>query len=116
MSGLFDVNDSDELWVVKNFFSEHDGVLFPSCIAHILSGIGYGNEYAMCTFPDSIEPDEEPFNGIRFTMYGGHTKVIDEDAFKKITIEACRRYILKNSSRRNQITEILSRHGLNIES
>jgi hypothetical protein len=113
MSRLFEFDDDDDLVVVKNFFSEFTGNL-PDCISRVLNGVGYGNEYAMCTFPDDIEPDEVPFTGVRFTMFENDVKVIDEQTFRAVVVEACRRYLRTNPSKRGEIMDILSKHGLAI--
>ncbi len=112
MTGLFELNDRDDLMIVKNFFCEFDGILFPSCIAYLLDRTGYGNEYAMCEFPEGIEADEKPFIGVRFRMFGGHEKVIDEEAFKAVLLEACRNFVSREPHHFKQIAEILCRHGL----
>ncbi len=112
MTSLFEIDDRDELMIVKNFFCEFDGILFPGCIGYVLDRTGYGNEYAMCEFPEDIEDGEAPFVGVKFRMFGGDEKVISEETFKAVLLEACRRFVRREPQHLKQIGDILSQRGL----
>ena len=103
-------SSKDELMIVKNFFGEFSGS-FKRTITAILNRETYGNEYALCEFPEDLEEWEEPFEGVKFHMWENETQIIDEALFRKIIISACKEYVRLYSDTREEILEILTKYN-----
>lgn len=97
---------NDRLWIVKEYFNKiHD-----SFFLHVINGIianreGRGDEYAGCQFPEEVDYDEEPFEGIK-CWYFEDEVIVSEDDFKKCLILACEEYARLNPEKKEEIKKI----------
>ncbi len=115
LPNLFVLLDGDELLAVKNFFCEFLGNL-PRVVDHILSGRSYGNEYALVCFPTELDEDEEPYEGVKIGMFEDLYTIIDEQTFREVLVEACRRFIHMYPTKQGEIETVLAKHGLTLSS
>jgi len=107
---LFDNLDrkNDPLWIGKEFFNSINNMFFLRTIGYLIKNTGYGDEYGYCDFPDDLEEDEEPFEGVRF-RYHDDEVVVSEDKFKECLSLACKRYEEINPDKSSEIKDLLSR-------
>lgn len=83
-------------------------MFFLRTIGYLVEGTSYGNEYSDCDFPDDLEDDEEPFEGVRF-RYHDDEIVVSEEEFKEYLTLACKRYEDINPDKSSEIKDLLSR-------
>ena len=112
---LFILLDGDELLAVKNFFCEFLGEL-PYAVDTVLNGVGYGNEYALVCFPTELDADEEPYEGVKIGMFEDVYTIIDEQTFREVLVEACRRFVRMYPAKQGEIEAVLGKHGLTLSS
>ncbi len=107
---LFEVSicDNDPFWIVKEYFNCIRGHSFSRCVDLLTQSIGYGDEHVMCDFPDDIDWDEEPFEGVRFRFQDDEI-VVSEEEFKYYLKLACERYVDIYPEDESKIKELLSR-------
>lgn len=60
---------NDKYFPVKAFFNEISDNAFLKVIEYMSNGNGHGLNVAYCVFPDNVEPDEKPFEGVKFGVY-----------------------------------------------
>lgn len=113
---LFRLLEGDDLLAAKNFFCEFATPSFSDCVDTVLSGIGYGNEYALVCFPTELDADEEPYEGVKIGMFEDVYTIIDEQTFREVLIEACRRFVRINPREKAAIEAVLGKHGLTLSS
>ncbi len=112
---LFQVHGEDELMAVKNFFCEF-GANLPRVVDRVLSGRAYGNEYALVCFPTELDADEEPYEGVKIGMFEDVYTIIDEQTFREVLVEACRRFVRMYPAKQGEIEAVLGKHGLTLSS
>ncbi|RFA31517.1 ribonuclease toxin immunity protein CdiI [Alkalilimnicola ehrlichii] len=100
--------ENDPLWMAKEFFNSVNNMFFLRVIGYLIEGTSYGDEYSACDFPDGLEEDEEPFEGVRF-RYHDDEVVVSESNFEECLILACKRYEEINPDKSSEIKEFLSR-------
>lgn len=103
----FNQND-DPFRICKEFFNARNNIAFLSSIDYLIEGIGYGDEYSSCEFPDNLEDDEEPFEGVRFRYFDDEVIVSDE-VFRDLVVLACERYEEIHPEKSSEIRDLLSR-------
>ena len=99
---------NDPLWIGKEYFNSINNMFFLRTIGYLVENIGYGDEYSYCDFPDDLEEDEEPFEGVRF-RYHDDEVVVSEKKFKECLSLACKRYEEINPDKSSEIKDLLSR-------
>ncbi|MCG9683646.1 hypothetical protein L1D31_13820 [Vibrio sp. Isolate23] len=100
--------NTDPFRICKEFFNARNNIAFLSSIGYLLEGISYGDEYSSCEFPDNLEDDEEPFEGVRFRFFDDEVIVSDE-VFKDLVVLACERYEEIHPHKSSEIRDLLSR-------
>lgn len=83
-------------------------------IANELSqGVGYGFEYAACTFPEDLDEFDitqgESFDGVEFSLQSGEEVVISYKDFYYYLNKACNHYLVLNPEDKKSIDAILKR-------
>jgi hypothetical protein len=64
------INLKDErLFPVQAFFNAVSDSSFVQVVDHLTKGIGYSAEDAHCRFPADLDSGEEPFDGVRFSLF-----------------------------------------------
>ncbi|USL40180.1 ribonuclease toxin immunity protein CdiI [Priestia megaterium] len=81
-----------------SFYSVLTDKEFLKVLHYFSEGIGYGNEYYICTFSDDLEPWEEGYveNGIEFLDGTGDTDksvIVDYETFLNYLKKVCQVYI-----------------------
>ncbi|RQW63622.1 ribonuclease toxin immunity protein CdiI [Vibrio viridaestus] len=98
---------NDPLWIAKEFFNSINGPLFIRSITYLVNGIGYGDEYFSCDFPDELDEDEEYFDGVKF-RYHDDELVMSKNNFREYIVKACEKFKDLNPDRVREIDKILS--------
>lgn len=97
---------NDPLWIGKEFFNSINDISFLSTIGYLVEGVSYGDEYKGCLFPDSLEWDEELFEGVRFT-YLDDEVVVSKKEFRECLYLACKKYEEFHPDKSFEIKELL---------
>ncbi len=100
--------ENDPLWIAKEFFNSINNMFFLRTIGYLIEGKSYGDEYSDCEFPDNLEDDEVPFEGVRF-RYHDDEVVVTEESFKDCLSLACKKYAEINPDKSSAIKNLLSR-------
>lgn len=101
--------DNDRLEIAKLFFDKFTSG-FTEALKCISSGVGYLDEYNGCYFSDQIEPEEEPFEGVKFFRMEDEL-VISMEEFEDLLRDACHRYIKRYPECEEEIKNILKENG-----
>ncbi|NNC15319.1 hypothetical protein D7Y27_20330 [Corallococcus sp. AB004] len=80
------VSDRDRLFPVQAFFNAINASEFVDTYRNLLNGIGYGFEGILsCEFPGSLDPWEERFDGVRFSIYEEEV-IVDYSVFVRFAL------------------------------
>lgn len=112
--GLFFVDDNDDLKIAKEFFNTFSGSNFYDAVSYLCQGVGYGNEYSACEFPDDLDFDEEAFEGARFRYFDDELIV----SFKQLELlidEAVEKFVKMHPDQKERIEKLID-HGPNLSS
>ena len=101
------VSDDDPRFPMQAFFNVISDSDFVCIIADLLQGIGAGVNDVYCQFPADVDPDVEPFEGVRFQLYED-VFVADLDTFRQFLLITCEAYLREHPEDRAAIDAILS--------
>ncbi|MEC3605680.1 ribonuclease toxin immunity protein CdiI [Bacillus glycinifermentans] len=82
----------EEHFPVKAFFNAISDSYFIEVIESMSQGIGYGINDADCTFPGDLDPGEEIFEGVEFSLLDEEV-IVDYSTFFYYLKIACDSYI-----------------------
>ncbi len=88
---------------------------FSKVLDYFSKEVGYGDEYAKCTFSSSIEPWEDGYfeNGVMFTTSDGTEKesisIVNYESFYHYLSLACSDYVERNPEDKEKISILLDR-------
>ena len=102
------VGDTDRLFPVQAFFNAMGDSVFLRILADLVSGVGAGVNDVHCEFPGDLNEDEEPFEGIRFSLYEDEV-VVDRDTFLRFLRLAAESYVREHPHDQAQVEAILGR-------
>lgn len=92
----FRLLESDQLnnnhFPITAFFNAISNSNFEAVVEQLSSGIGRGINAAVCTFPDDLDPDEEMFDGVMFSLHNEEV-VVDYQTFFHYLKKACNVYL-----------------------
>lgn len=115
MSDSFLLHEADMLrdshFPVVAFFGEISGEMrFLRIIGILSESVGYGCNYAVCTFPDDIEAEAEKFgDGVEFSLHSGESVVLSYEEFYWYLAKACENYLKKYDIGAGEIQSILAK-------
>ena len=61
--------DDESLFPIQAFFDAVGDDSFVRVVDSLTKGVGYSINDCDCSFPDDLEPDEESFEGVRFSLF-----------------------------------------------
>lgn len=73
---------------VQAFFNAVSEDEFPRMVMDLTNHIGWHVDVCHCEFPEGLEPDEEPFEGVKFSIYQDEI-VLSYDDFIAAVRQAC---------------------------
>ena len=88
INDLFDINfDEDPMAIPKAFFNSLYDIDFLWRMKRVASQKHVADEFHGCSFPDDIDWDEEPFQGVKF-RFRDEEIIIDLEQFKELALQA----------------------------
>ena len=107
MPTRININDSMYFPVqaLLNAVSDSSFVDFVDCLTR---GIGFSSNDADCTFPGDLDPDEIPFEGVRFSLFEDEV-VVSLDQLREYLTIACNSYIATHPESECNLNNYLSR-------
>jgi hypothetical protein len=106
MPNRLSLND-DRLFPVQCFFNAVSDFTFVEVVGRLLQGIGHGADYAHCTFPSDLDPGEEAFDGVRFSIFEDSV-ILTVEELRRFIREACDSYLASHPEERELISGLLS--------
>ncbi|WP_158621681.1 ribonuclease toxin immunity protein CdiI [Corallococcus aberystwythensis] len=100
------VSDTDRLFPVQAFFNGISGGRFVQVMRDLVAGVSYFLDVASCEFPGSLDPWEERFDGVRFSLFE-EVVVVDYDVFVRFAVAACRAHVEVRPEHRAELESIL---------
>lgn len=88
----FNHDGKDPHEIVKHFFNGIRPFNFVKVINYLADGVGYGLDYVICSFPESVEQGEEAFDGVEFALFEDAV-VIDYKTFYHYVKLACEAFL-----------------------
>ena len=79
----------DRLFPVQAFFNALPDAIFQDVMTGLLRGVGASINDARCAFSSDLDPGEEPFDGVRFSLFEDQV-VISEAQMREYIREAFR--------------------------
>jgi hypothetical protein len=95
------------LFPVQCFFNAISDFNFVEVIGRLLQGIGAGINDVHCTFPSDLDPWEETFVGVRFSLFE-ESVVVPIEQLNHFIREACHSYLASSPDKRDEIAKLLS--------
>ena len=100
--------DESRLFPVQAFFNGISDRNFQEIISYLTRGVGHGLDYAICTFPNDLDPGDEPYEGVTFSLFEDEV-VISEDEFQQYLRGACQSFVADHPDQAEAINELLQR-------
>ncbi|NNC02015.1 hypothetical protein HJC10_04000 [Corallococcus exiguus] len=101
------VADTDRLFPVQAFFNGISGDEFIGVMRNLVAGIGCFLDVASCEFPGSLDPGEERFDGVRFSLFEEEV-VVDYDVFVRFAVAASVSHVRARPGDRAELELILA--------
>lgn len=95
------------LFPVQCFFNAVTDFSFVEVVGRLLQGIGYGTDSAHCAFPSDLDPGEETFDGVRFSIFEDSV-ILTIEELRYFIRKACESYLVSHPDERNAISGLLS--------
>lgn len=116
---LFD-NEKKDLSPMINYFISLSDKKFLKVLRCFSEGVGYGDEYHMCTFSSDLDPwDEDYFeSGIEFLDGTGEsdiTIIVDNDTFYKYLEIIANQYVKNYPDDKSEVEVLLKKTKQNIK-
>ena len=102
------LNLSDDLFPIQTFFNAIGHDSFAGAINSLLDGVGYSVNECNCSFPGDLDPDEEPFEGVRFSIFEDEV-VIPETSLHDYIKLACSEQLSLMPNQRTEVELILEK-------
>ena len=93
---------------VQAFFNAVADSSFVAMVDHLTRGIGYASNEADCSFPSDLDPGEDVFAGVRFSLFEDWV-ILDKEQLLAVMKEAATAYISEYPSGRQVLEQYLSR-------
>ena len=95
------------LFPVQCFFNAVPDFNFVEVVRLLLRGIGYSSDDAHCRFPGDLDPGEETFDGVQFSLFEESVVITTEELHRYIR-EACQSYLDCYPDEQDEISNLLS--------
>lgn len=100
------VGDEGPMFPVQAFFNAINDDRFVFTISNLLQGVGAGFDVAYCEFPYALDENDEPFEGVRFSLYEDEI-IVDYQTFMQYLKLACKQYIKEHPEDSNKLEHLL---------
>src|SRR5262249_16956081 len=95
------------LFPVQAFFNAVSDFNFVEVVRRLLSGIGHSTNDAHCNFPGDLDPGEETFDGVQFSLFEDSV-VITIEELNRYVREACQSYLDCYPEEQDEISNLLT--------
>jgi hypothetical protein len=102
-------DDQEPRFPVQAFFNSISDSSFVGIVSSLLKHIGYCTDNACCKFPSDLDPGEEIFEGVRFSLFEDIV-IIDNGSFLEYLKVVCNDHIEHCTSDKEEITNLLKSH------
>jgi len=96
------------LFPVQAFFNALSDDEFIRVIGLLSNRVGYHPDYCHCYFPEDLDPGEELFEGVCFSIFEDKI-VISLEELNDVIRLACAEYVSRNPVDEGRVKEILDR-------
>jgi CDI immunity protein len=104
-------DDWDPKFPIQAFFNAISDSDFVTVVSNLMKQVGHCDNDACCIFPSSLDPDEEVFEGVRFSLFNDRI-VIDNSSFLSYLALACESYVGSHPNDNDSIQKILESNSL----
>lgn len=104
---LFFVDDNDDLKIAKEFFNTFSGNNFCDAVSYLCQGVGYGNEYSACEFPDDLDFDEQAFDGAKFRYFDDEL-IVSLRQLELLVDEAVEKFIKTHPDQKERTEKLIA--------
>lgn len=102
------LNLNDNFFPIQTFFNAIGHESFGRCVNSLLDGVGYSINDCDCSFPSDLDPDEDPFDGVRFSVFEDEV-VISEASLREYIKLACQAQLSLVPDQKNEVETILEK-------
>jgi hypothetical protein len=95
------------LFPVQVFFNAVCDQSFVGVVERLSHGIGHCVNDIDCSFPEDLDPDEEPFEGIRFSTFEEEV-LLDNQSLLDIVAVACDEHLLRHPTDKGRLEAALA--------
>lgn len=96
----------DNLFPVQAFFNAVGDTSFIQMVGYLTQGIGYSSNEAHCTFPSDLDPGDNPFEGVQFSIFEEQVTINLSDLFHYLST-ACNVYARSHPTHRQELDQYL---------
>ncbi|MGV3607271.1 MAG: ribonuclease toxin immunity protein CdiI [Planctomycetaceae bacterium] len=100
--------DDDPLLPVQAFFNAIDDESFVRVIDALTSGVGYATNECDCLFPSDLDPGEEIFQGVRFSLFEQSNVISPQELARYIKIVS-KGFVEQHPAVQENVARILNR-------
>ena len=97
---------SNELFPVQAFFNAISDDSFLKTLEAFSKGVGASFDDCHCEFPNDLDPDDEPINGIQFALYDQEV-VVSSDEFVGYLEKVCDKFLLEYPDKKKDVEDYL---------
>ena len=102
------LNSEEPIYLAKLYSNRAHTLTFLGTIEHIINGAGVVDEHAGCGFSDDREPNEEPWEGIKFFLFEEEV-VLNLPEAMELLRKASLRYATLHRSRVAEVMALLKK-------
>lgn len=99
------VIDKNEWFPVQAFFNAIPDDLFWGVTHSLMNGVGYSMNDCHCEFPVELDYDEEPFSGVRFSLFEDEI-VLTEKEMKEMLRQVCESQVKRHPDEESRFSEL----------
>lgn len=100
--------DDESLFPVQAFFNAVGDESFIRVMDSLTNGVGYSINECDCSFPGDLDPGEEVFQGVRFSLFE-QSVVISTQELARYIKEVCKGFVDRKPTEQDSVARILSR-------
>jgi hypothetical protein len=100
--------DDNSLFPVQTFFNAIGDASFIRVMNSLTNGVGYSINECDCSFPGDLDPCEETFQGVRFSLFEQSAVISNQELVGYIK-KVCKDFVEMYPEEEKKISDILDR-------
>ena len=100
--------EDESLFPIQTFFNAVSDDSFVGVVDALTSGVGYSINDCHCHFPGDLDPGDEPFDGVQFSLFE-QSIVISREELKSYLKLVCDEFVKRFPTERERINGLLAR-------